>query len=229
MKQLIGLRVYWVHRLVFFSAICTLPAALYMLPLERAAARLSTLSSERFYTEPDGVDLPAAMSLTAQYDIMIACDAALGAPIADVIPKRRREDVWHRCLRRADAMLVKSPNFSAAHLVRARATFQLDGTANVTPDLHRSQTLAPGLIWMALRRLETAVQHGQTSGKFANSLLDQEIALLLTTERGSRGVVAIYAGASVAAKDAMIQSIETLPANLQDEFLEALAASDRAQ
>ncbi len=168
--------VFWavLSAVVFFAAVVTAVPEVKAITSTGGSAALTFLKAAN-----EKPELAKAGSLTAQTAQMVECDDLLGSAFAISAGPAALRNVAEACLQRADRVLLSSPTFSAAHLVRSSALHQLAEPAKAVESLRRAQVLAPNEGWQAARRLRLAfaIAEGDSSTLPQTASLDASVVL----------------------------------------------------
>jgi hypothetical protein len=170
---------------------------------------------------------PVALSLQAQRLVLDDCSAALSALIGSGKDEQAAQ-IQGNCIWTAQDILDEAPIFSYAWYVLALAQ-SLDGpNEDFQNALSRSQATTANQWAMASLRLWLAFQHWKDLNPELREQMGADIAVLATNGAGRTWLAERYR-ADELFREAVIDNIETTPANIQRAFVRALSNLSTAQ
>lgn len=188
-----------------------------------------------FYVDPDSQLAQPPRSLEGQYTALLTCDALLLSVERHLMPAERRVGVARDCQTLAEDILDTAPSLSAAHLIKALALNEQGaaaGTGTETgpetgpetgalPSILASEATGGDLVWMAERRFLATLPHFESLPEANRAALSRDIARLAQTNSGAR-ILARQYQRNPALHEAIISTIDTLDAAVQQRFLSAV-------
>jgi hypothetical protein len=172
-----------------------------------------------------GDDLPLALSLRGQRGMLLACDDAMLADGARLLPPEAGTQIALRCRGIADAILARAPDWGLAHLASAAAAFALGDQQATARGLGASTRAAPFESWLALQRVRLALRALEGPGPDLPSVGD-DIAALAQSPDGRRGLARL-ALTSPDLRARLADSGARMPAAGQALLADAIAAARR--
>ena len=173
---------------------------------------------QRFGAVIAGNYLPGA-SIMSKNLVMSDCLTIPKTVFARVQPTSRRLDFATRCLQIARAVVAESPTFSAGWLALATAAGALDDLTGLSAGLVASQRTGADVHWLSERRIALAAEHMDQLDDTAKATYRLDVASLFDS-RGGAEVLARRYLANPAEQEAIVSIGETVPAALQQRFLE---------
>jgi len=215
-----------IHR-HFVLAVCVflVAGAGFVLRAELGPFWFSTdLSAERFAALEDAT-MPAALSVTSNRRVMLACLDAMTGLYGRAQPSSRRKAVARSCERTAHAVLRDNPASGLAWLASAGAAHILDMPDTFVRRLENARKVTANEQWLAQARLRLPgrLSAGETAEDAGS---DADIAVLAQASSGREYLAGRYVRDPQFA-ERLMRAVEVLDEGTQRRVVAAIRAAVR--
>lgn len=180
------------HRVVLVASIALLLGAVAAAYSEsRAYVGGGLTPAESFTALLDGQQKPG-LSVASTRLVLDGCYDALQGVYGRLRPTAERRTVAEKCRDLVATTTTEMPSYSFAWYVGALAAVQLEQPAGLVDALRQSQLTGPTEQWLAELRVALAEDHFQQLPADVRSNNDNDLALLVVSDRGIASIARRY-------------------------------------